>query len=151
MSQAPDQTNTDTRLSPDAPVRKINIARMAESFALLAATIALGALFGVLLPHSFLSWANVSTMLGSQAVLVVLALALIIPLTAGDFDLSIASMLTLSSMLIAVLNAQLGWSIYAAMAVALVTGGHCRRHQRRLHPVLSHSLADRDARNRHFH
>jgi ribose transport system permease protein len=61
-------------------------------------------------------------MLGSQAVLVVLSLALIIPLTAGDFDLSIASMLTLSSMLIAVLNAQLGWSIYAAMGVALVTG-----------------------------
>jgi ribose transport system permease protein len=126
MSQAPDQAEASARTSPGGSsgpaIRKVNIARIAESFALLAATIALAALFGVLLPHSFLSWANISTMLGSQAVLVVLALALIIPLTAGDFDLSIASMLTLSSMLIAVLNAQLGWSIYAAMAVALVTG-----------------------------
>ena len=58
------------------------------------------------MPGVFLSWSNISTMLGSQAVLVVLSLALIIPLTAGDFDLSIASNLTLSSMIIAVLNAQ---------------------------------------------
>lgn len=105
-----------------AALPKVNLARIAESFALLAATIALAALFGVLVPHAFLSWANISTMLGSQAVLVVLSLALIIPLTAGDFDLSIAATLTLSSMLIAVLNAQLGWSIFAAMAVALVVG-----------------------------
>jgi ribose transport system permease protein len=52
----------------------------------------------------------------------VLSLALIIPLTAGDFDLSIASNLTLSSMIIAVLNAQLGWSLSGAMAVALLSG-----------------------------
>ncbi|WP_284945718.1 ABC transporter permease [Acidisoma cladoniae] len=123
MSQIPEQVGTDTHVSPaGSAARTFNLAGVAESFALLAATIALAALFGVLVPHAFLSWANISTMLGSQAVLVVLSLALIIPLTAGDFDLSIASMLTLSSMLIAVLNAQLGWSIYAAMAVALVTG-----------------------------
>jgi ribose transport system permease protein len=122
MSQAPNQADTDTRMTPGPVISKVNIPRVAESFALLVATVALAALFGVLLPHSFLSWANISTMLGSQAVLVVLSLALIIPLTAGDFDLSIASMLTLSSMLIAVLNAQLGWSIYAATVVALVTG-----------------------------
>jgi ribose transport system permease protein len=97
-------------------------ARLAESFALLAATILLAALFGALVPGVFLSWNNISTMLGSQAVLVTLSLALIIPLTAGDFDLSIASTLTLSAMVIAVLNAQMGWPLGGAIAVALACG-----------------------------
>ena len=57
-----------------------------------------------------------------SAVLVVLTLALIIPLTAGDYDLSVASVLTLSGMLLAVLNAQLGWPLWAAIAVALASG-----------------------------
>jgi ribose transport system permease protein len=105
-----------------AIARRIGWARLAEAFALLGATVALGALFGVLVPGIFLSWNNISTMLGSQAVLVALSLALIIPLTAGDFDLSIASTLTLSAMLVAVLNAQMGWPLAGAMAVALTAG-----------------------------
>jgi ribose transport system permease protein len=100
----------------------MTLAKAAEAFALLGATVVLGAVFGVLEPASFLSWANISTMLGSQAVLVVLGLTLIIPLTAGDFDLSIASTLTLSAMMLAVLNAQMGWSIFAAMGLALLAG-----------------------------
>ena len=57
-----------------------------------------------------------------RRLLVVLTLALIIPLTAGDYDLSVASVLTLSGMLLAVLNAQHGWPLWAAMGVALASG-----------------------------
>ena len=119
MTQAIEQTRAP-RSAMAAP--KFNLARLAEAFALLAATVGLGALFGVLVPGIFLSWNNISSMLGSQAVLVVLSLALIIPLTAGDFDLSIASNLTLSAMIIAVLNAQMAWPLGGAIAVALATG-----------------------------
>ncbi len=122
MTQAAEQVETKAPRPPVAAAPKFNIARLAEAFALLAATIGLGALFGVLVPGIFLSWNNISSMLGSQAVLVVLSLALIIPLTAGDFDLSIASNLTLSSMIIAVLNAQLGWSLGASIAAAMLAG-----------------------------
>jgi ribose transport system permease protein len=100
--------------------------RLLEAYALPAALLFLGAVFGAIRPHAFLSWANISTMLGSQAVLVVLTMALIIPLTAGDFDLSSASVLTLAAMLLAVLNAQMGVSlaiaIPAALAVGVITG-----------------------------
>jgi ribose transport system permease protein len=117
------QTAEHTRAPRAAMVApKFNLTRLAEAFALLAATIGLAALFGVLVPGIFLSWSNISSMLGSQAVLVVLSLALIIPLTAGDFDLSIASNLTLSAMIIAVLNAQMAWPLGGAIAVALATG-----------------------------
>ena len=118
MSKA---TGRDATAEPAAR-RTFNLARFLESYALVAALVLLGAVFGALRPEAFLSWGNISTMLGSQAVLVVLTMALIIPLTAGDFDLSVASMLTLASMLMAVLNAQLGVNLYVAMLVALAAG-----------------------------
>jgi ribose transport system permease protein len=102
--------------------RSFDWIRFAEAYALLAGIIILGAIFGFLRPEAFLSWGNITTILGSQAVLVVLTLALIIPLTAGDYDLSVASVLTLSGMLLAVLNAQHGWPLWAAIAVALASG-----------------------------
>ena len=56
------------------------------------------------------------------AVLLVLTLALIIPLTAGDFDLSVAAVLTFSAMLLAILNARLGWPLGAAFLAGLGMG-----------------------------
>jgi len=53
---------------------------------------------------------------------VVITLGLIIPLTANDFDLSIANVLTLSAMMIAVLNAELGWPVWAAALAAIAMG-----------------------------
>ena len=80
------------------------------------------AVFSALRPDTFATSANFSTILGSQAVLVVLALGLIIVLTAGDYDLSIAGVLALSAMMIAVLNAKHGWPIGAAIVAALAAG-----------------------------
>jgi ribose transport system permease protein len=93
-----------------------------ERYGLLVAWLAVIIVFGILRPTTFLSWMNFSTIFGSQAVLVVLTLGLIIPLTAGDYDLSIAGNLTLSAMTIAVLNVTMGWPLLAAIAAALVVG-----------------------------
>jgi ribose transport system permease protein len=97
-----------------------------ERFGLIIAWGICIAVFGWLRPESFLTWSNFATILGSQAVLVVVTLGLIIPLTAGDYDLSIASTLTLSTMLIAVLNVNnhvpIGWAILAALAMGILVG-----------------------------
>ena len=97
-----------------------------EQFGLIIVWLLLIALFGVLRPETFLTWPNFSTILGSQAVLVVITLGLIIPLTPNDFDLSIAFIMTLSSMVVAVLNVNLGigigWAILAALAVGALIG-----------------------------
>lgn len=93
-----------------------------ERFGLLIAWIVVIVVFGIARPDTFLSWANFSTIFGSQAVLVIVTLGLIIPLSAGDFDLSVASVLTFSSMLIAVLNVQLGWPIWLAIIAAMAAG-----------------------------
>ena len=84
------------------------------------------ALFGFLRPDSFLTWSNFATILGSQSVIVVTALGLIIPLTAGDYDLSIASGLSFAGTLLAVLNvnhgAPIGLAILAALAAGVAIG-----------------------------
>src|SRR3984957_14671201 len=104
----------------------MNWVRKVEPFGLIIVWIAMIAVFGYLRPETFLTWANFSTLLGSQAVLVVLTLGLLVPLTANDFDLSIAYTMTLSSMLIAVLNVNngvgIGWSIIAALAAGAMIG-----------------------------
>jgi ribose transport system permease protein len=83
-------------------------------------------LFGALEPDTFLTTTNFQTIFGSQAVLVVLTLALLIPLTAGDYDLSIASVLSLAAMMVALLNVDhgwpVGWAALAAVAAGAVTG-----------------------------
>jgi ribose transport system permease protein len=80
------------------------------------------AVFGALEPDSFLTGANFQTIFGSQAVLAVLALALLFPLTAGDYDLSVASVLSLSAMITAALNVDQGWPVGWAALVALAAG-----------------------------
>lgn len=101
------------------PGSKIVNVRNLERFSLPLVWVLVIAVFSALRPETFFTWANMSTILGSQAVLVVLALALIIPLTSGDYDLSIAAVLTLTAMIIAQLNAVHQWPIVLAALVAV--------------------------------
>ncbi|WP_137131119.1 ABC transporter permease [Rhizobium sp. FY34] len=110
-----------TKTVPKAKSR-FTLKTEGERFALVGAWLLLILIFGTLMPDSFLSWRSFSTLFGSQAVLVVLTLAIIIPLTSGDFDLSGASTLTMSCMLIAVLNVKLGWPVVPVMLIALASG-----------------------------
>lgn len=112
---------TDTPAPSTVQRRQAWIDR-GERYGLLVAWLAVIIVFGILRPTTFLSWMNFSTIFGSQAVLVVLTLGLIIPLTAGDYDLSIAGNLTLSAMTVAVLNVTMGWPLLAAIAAALAVG-----------------------------
>ena len=53
-------------------------------------------MFSILAPDTFFNVRNFTTMFGTQTTLVILALALLIPLTAGDYDISVAATLTFS-------------------------------------------------------
>lgn len=112
---------TDTT-APDTSRRRQAWIDRGERYGLVVAWLVVIVVFGILKPTTFLSWMNFSTIFGSQAVLVVLTLGLIIPLTAGDYDLSIAGNLTLSAMTVAVLNVVVGWPLLAAIAAALAVG-----------------------------
>jgi len=108
--------------NPTAPITTRNWAKDAERFALLGAWAVLIAIFAVAVPDTFFTWRTFSSMFGSQAVLVVLSLAILVPLTAGDFDLSAANVLVFSAMLVAVTNVQLGFPIGVSMVLAIGIG-----------------------------
>ncbi len=93
-----------------------------ERYALLGAFALIVAGFGIATPDTYLTTGNLQAILSSQAVLLVLALGLLFPLTTGDFDLSVASTLSLSAMVVTVLDVQHGWPIVPAGAVAVLAG-----------------------------
>jgi ribose transport system permease protein len=90
-----------------------------ERWALVFAWAVVVLVFSLVEPSTYFTSGNFQTIFGSQAVLLMLALGLVLPLTTGDFDLSIASNLSLSAMLIAVLNTQHGVGIVAAILIGL--------------------------------
>ena len=96
---------TETTTRPARTLRpSASATRFFERVALLVVWLCLIALFSVMLPTSFLDWGNFSIIFASYAPAALLALAIIVPLTAGDYDLSVGATLTLSSALIGVLN-----------------------------------------------
>jgi ribose transport system permease protein len=107
---------------PATDAQRQRLADFAERYALLGVWGVTCVVFGILRPDTFLTTSNFTTIFGSQAILVVLTLALLVPLTAGDYDLSVAATLTLASMTLAILNVNHGWPIGAAIAAALVVG-----------------------------
>lgn len=101
---------------------RMSLGDAGQRYALLFVWAVVVLVFSLLRPDTYFTSGNMQTILGSQAVLLVLALGLIIPLTTGDFDLSIASMLTFSSMTLAILTVDKGWPLLLAMVAVLVLG-----------------------------
>ena len=99
------------------------LRRLFDRYALLLAWAATIALFAALEPGIFLQAGNFTSMFSSQAVLVVLTYSLLVTLTAGEYDLSAAPVLTLSAMVVAILNGRQGMPIAPATVIALLAGG----------------------------
>ena len=91
-------------------------ARLFERLALILVWLLLIAAFGAAMPKSFLNWGNFAILFASYAPAALLALAIIVPLTAGDYDLSVGATLTLSSCVVGVFNVWVGWPLIAVLA-----------------------------------
>jgi ribose transport system permease protein len=96
--------------------------RLAERFGLVLLWVVVAVTFSLLAPATFPTVANFSTIFGTQAVLLVLALGLLVSLSVGEFDLSVASVMGFGAVLVALLSAQDHWPLLAAIAVTLVAG-----------------------------
>ena len=127
----PETTVTGADEAPqNQPQREITRSRRSnfkaadtfQRYALVVAWAIVVVSFSLLRPETYATAGNFQTIFGSQAVLLVLALGLILPLTAGDFDLSIASVLTLSAMVLAILQVNHGWALAPAILVVLGIG-----------------------------
>ncbi len=116
------EPDTAAAASAPSPRRRLSLADLGSRFGLLLAWAAVIVAFSIARPETFATAANFQTIFGSQAVLLVVTLGLLVALTAGEFDLSIAGVLNMSLVLVGYLNVVQGWPIALAVAVALGSG-----------------------------
>lgn len=93
-----------------------------QRYALVGAWIVLILVFGLLHPEDYLRLTHFTTLFSTQSVLLVLAVAALVPLLAGDLDLSVAGNLALCQVLFATLQVNHGWGVLPAIVVALAAG-----------------------------
>jgi ribose transport system permease protein len=110
----------------DSSRRPIDLSDIISRYGLLLAWILLIVVFSIARPDIFLSRANFANILGSQATLVMLTIGMIIPMTVGEFDVSVAGLVSACLMLTGVLNVNYDWPIgtvvLAAFLLALLVG-----------------------------
>jgi len=108
---------------PEESQRRLGLLlRDGLSFRNIGAVYVLGAIiviFSIWVPGTFLTWATVVQILDTNAVTALLALALIIPLSARVFDLSIGNTAALSGVAAAYFLAH-GVGVVGAVALAMV-------------------------------
>lgn len=117
-------SDASTVVDSDAGARfnRPSVAAFAYRYMVVLVLLAMVLLFSLLLPETFATFANLRTITGTQAVLIVLTLGLTVPLAVGEFDLSFGAVLGFSSTLTAVLSVEHGWSPAPAVLAALASG-----------------------------
>jgi ribose transport system permease protein len=101
-------------------------AAVGERFALPVVWVLVIVVFSLVEPSSFPTVGNVANVFGSQEVLFVLTMAVLIPSIHGDFDLSLGSVAGLTAMVAAILNVNDHVNILlaclAGVVIAVVAG-----------------------------
>lgn len=127
MTAATEKSEPGTVVAPvgsTAPARRSALPFL-EKYALLV-------LFGLLVlffslygttSETFTSGANIRNILGNESVIAVAALASILPLTCGQFDLSVGSVIGLSAIVTASVTATYGGPLLLAIALGVLSGG----------------------------
>lgn len=95
---------------------------LAERFGLLVLFLLVLAVFSILHPDVFATADNARVIVSSSAVVAVVGLALMVPLVAGGFDLSVGSVAVVSSIAVASASWEHGWPLGLACVLALVIG-----------------------------
>jgi ribose transport system permease protein len=98
------------------------LVNAAESYGLVLLFIVAGILFSVLRPGTFASSANFRSIAVSGSVLAVAAIALVVPLVAGRFDISVGANLGLSSIVCATMMSSHHLPLIVAIIGGVVTG-----------------------------
>jgi ribose transport system permease protein len=103
------------------PTRGASLALLQRYFLLLLFA-AVVVVFSVKLPDSFATVLNFRNIVGNQAVLAILSMSAIIPLVGGQFDLSVGSVLGLTSIVTASMLSRFSVPLWAAVFVGPALG-----------------------------
>jgi ribose transport system permease protein len=112
-------TDTETSTAPAPPRRKLGLGL--DRFSGLYVWAALIVLFGILRPDTFLTPENARIIAAEQAITAMIALAVVVALAAGVFDLSVAATLGVSVCVVITLQSN-GYNPVVAALAAVLTG-----------------------------
>ncbi len=102
---------------------QVRAADLAARFGLIVVTVLIIALFSVLRPDTYFTLLNFETIATNQATTLILALAILLPLIGGEFDLSVAANFGFCQLLVAglMIHQGIGWGL--AIVLTLLVGG----------------------------
>lgn len=117
-------TATPPAEARDRPVGSTtrDVSSLASTLAAPAALVVVGIAFAILSPR-FLTPTNLLTIMSEAAVVGILALGVTVVLVVGGIDLSVGSMVSLTSVLLSIALREVGLPIELAIIVAIVAGG----------------------------
>jgi ribose transport system permease protein len=118
----PPMTGPAAESAPPQPGHGTRVASELANLPVPIVLLVLIAVFSILSPHVFFTVSNLQVILGTQAVGVLLALAVTVALAANEFDLSIASVLAFSGVALGWLTVTHHWPVGAAIPVVLAIG-----------------------------
>ncbi|GAB2485661.1 ABC transporter permease [Jatrophihabitans fulvus] len=78
--------------------------------------------FGIWKPDLFLTSGTLHSVASSQAIVAMLGIAVLVPLAAGVFDLSIGATITLTAVVVAQQQTKNGWGMWQSILVAVLVG-----------------------------
>lgn len=109
----------------DKGTRSVSVGSVIERFAVPTLLLVLVVLFSTLpaTSETFPTWANISNLLSGQAVLGVCALAVLLPIIAGHYDLSVGALLGAASLLSAGLMTRS--DLPPLLALVIAVGAAC--------------------------
>jgi ribose transport system permease protein len=112
---------------PEEPVaqrapRLASAAAALPRYALLLVAVAFFVGFSAALPSTYATAANVRSMLSTEAIPLLLTLAVLFPLRSGDFDLSVAANMVFCSALLGVMTTKHGLGAVEGVVLVLLVG-----------------------------
>lgn len=117
---AVDEPATEAPATP--PPRRRSTVDLLERFGLLALLVIVIVVFSVWLPDTFATAANFRAVVTTQAVGSVVAMALLLPLVSGRFDVSVGATTGLCAIAAAAAMSRYGLPLPVAVLVAVVVG-----------------------------
>lgn len=105
-----------------APARRRSSGSFIGTYGLLVLAVLLFGVFAILMPGTFLTQANLNSILGANSIPAILALGAMIPIATGKFDVSIGYALGMAHVLMMVLVVNgVNWVLSALIVLVLLT------------------------------
>lgn len=116
------KTAQETEGQAAAPAGSRSQRQPLGRFAMIGLLVVLSIAFSLILPRTFATTANWSTIFSENAILAMLALAVMVPLIVNEFDLSLASVMGLAAMFAAGLPGRDGVPVPLTVLIILALG-----------------------------